>query len=161
MILSKVIKRFLLIFLLAGILGGAIFGFLLSLCVFGLIYRPELCIFFSMIISLFYIPGVWRAIKNKTYPVIIRKLFEIVFFASVLNAMFLIEEGIIEFNSFDWYVVYICVGLVIILMTTFIILESYFAQSWLFREINHIINGMQIYGLLPNEENEEKEEKKK
>lgn len=148
------VTKFIIIFFLAGILGGALFGFTFALCILGLIYSPELCLFFSLIISLFYIPSIWRQIKQKTYLVIIRKFIEILFFATLLNCLFLLEEEIITFNSLEWNVIYICLAITIFPLTIYLILEEYYNESWLYKEISHIVNGMQIYGLLPKDEKE-------
>lgn len=149
--MSNKIVRFLIIFILAGILGGMVFGFTLALCVLGLIYSPELFVLLSFIISLFYIFSIWRQIKNKTYLVIIRKFIEIIFFASLLNAMFILEAELLTFNTSDWNIIYMCLGITTFPLVFYLILEEYYNESWLYKEIEHIIKGMQIYGILPKD----------
>ena len=150
---EKIIK-FLLVFFIAGILGGTLFGFMFSFVILSIIYNPILCFIFSAIVFLFFIPSIWKQIKLKRYFVIIRKLFAIFFFGTLLTAMLLLEESMISFNKFDWTVIYICVPLVLIPFTIYLILEEYYNKSWLYKEIQHIIKGMQHYGLLPKEDKE-------
>jgi hypothetical protein len=150
------IIKFFVIFFLAGIIGGCIFGFMLALGVLALYHGPEICLVFAVIASLFYIPGVWRIIKQKTYLVIFRKIVEIIFISAFLTAMFLLEEESMLSSPFDWNVIYVCLALSIFTLTFYLILEEYFNQSWLCQEINHIINGMQMYGLLKKEKQIEK-----
>jgi hypothetical protein len=70
-----------------------------------------------------------------------------------LTALFCLEEELILFNNFDWIIIYICLGIVIILLTFYLLLEEYFNQSRIYLELNHIIKGMQFYGILPKETN--------
>jgi hypothetical protein len=150
--MSKPITKFIVVFFLAGILGGAIFGIMLALLVLGIFYNPFIFGAASLIVSLFYIPGIWKILtKYKTYPVIIRKVFEVLLVSGFLTAMFSLEEGTISFGSFDWTIIYFCLGIVIIPLTLYLLLAEYFNQSRIYKEIEHIKNGMQLYGILPNE----------
>lgn len=146
---SKTIGQFLIIVILAGILGGAVFGFLLSLLVLSLYYNLVTCIVFSFFVFPFYIWSFWKQFKKRRWFVIIRNFFAIFLIACFLTVMFSLEEGIITFNNFDWLIIYICLGFVILTFTTFVIISEYFPESRIYKEGEHIINGMILSGLLP------------
>lgn len=145
---SESIKKFLLIISLGGVLGGAIIGITLALLIFPLIYAIETVIFFTAIVFIFFIPGICLQIWRKKWIVIIRRIFFVVVISLFLSAMFLLEEGLIPFNAFDWSIIYICLVLGIIPLTLFLILSEYYNESKLYQEIEHVIKGMQLYGLI-------------
>jgi hypothetical protein len=61
---------------------------------------------------------------------------------------------IIPFNNYDLIIIYSCVGSVMVGFTFFLIISEYYPKSWIYLEIEHIIKGMQISGLLPESEDE-------
>jgi hypothetical protein len=148
------ILNFFLLFFVFGIIGGAMFGFMLALAVLAFIYNPIFSIIFSFIIFLFFIPGIWKQVKLGKFAYIIRKVFEAGFYGLLFSALFSLEEGIIPFSNFDIVVIYISLFLTIFPLTLFLILAAYYNNSWLYQEIKHIIKGMQLYGLLPEEDKE-------
>ncbi len=143
--------KFILVVFFAGLIGGGIFGFMFSLYVLTIYYNIEISIILTFFVGLFYIPSIWRQIRQKNWFVIIRKLIEIVIIGLGLATLFTLEEERITFSSFDWWIIYICTPLVFIPFTLYLVLEEFYNETRIYKEINHIVKGMQIYGLLPKE----------
>jgi hypothetical protein len=148
MMSDKIIK-FLLLFGLVGILCGAVCGFLISILILGLYYNPETFIFFTMLVFPFFLWSFWKQFRKGRWFVIIRRFFEIFFISGFLTAMFSLEEGIITFNDFDWLITYICLAFSIIGFIIFAVILEYYNESGIYKEAEHIINGMRMSGLLP------------
>lgn len=151
------IIKFLLAILLAGAVGGGLGGLTLGLIVLALIHDFLVSLMFSVLIFPFFLWSIFKNLKKRKWFVVLRRLIQAYFTACFLTAMFLLEEGSIEFDQKDQLILYICAGLGAILFTIFMVLAVYFPSNRLLVEIEHIIKGMQIVGLLS--ESPEKEEK--
>lgn len=153
---SNKIVKFLVIVGLAGVLGGVIFGFLLAFLVLALVYAYEVVPIFAMIVSLFYIWSIYKQTRQKRWFVVLRRFIEIFLISTFLTAWFAIEDGLINFNNFDWTIIYICIGLVATVFTIYLIIAEYFPKSWINIEIEHILRGMQLHGLISEFEKQKK-----
>lgn len=154
--MAKNIYKFLILFFFGGILAGGVFGIVLGLFMLPLIYDLESTIFFLAVVFIFFIPSICIQLWKKKWGVVIRRLFTAIAVGLFFTAMYALEEEIIPFNDFDWKIIYISVTAAIFLFTLFLILSEFYKDSWLNQEIEHIFKGMKLYGLLPEDEKEDK-----
>lgn len=154
----KTVFKFLLVAGIAGLICGAIFGFIFAFLCLGVIHNFEASIFFSVIIFPFFLWSIFKNLKRKQWFVIVRRFIQIVLVAAFVTAMFGLVQGTIPFSRFDWYMIYFCIAALSLLTTFLIVLAEYYNDGKIYNEIKHLIRGMQMSGLLP--ESEEEKEKK-
>jgi hypothetical protein len=152
---SVSIKKFVLLIFIGGFLCGGTLGITLALLVFPLIYDLETVIFITAIVFGLFLPSICLQIWRKKWALVIRRFFFVTIIGLFLSAMFVLEENLLEFNRFDWNVIYICLALGVIPFTLFLILSEFYNESKLYQEIDHVIKGMQIYGLVSKSPDDE------
>ena len=147
---EKISKAFFII-IIGGVVGGIGLGFLAFLIITPLVFTPIQSVVISGIIIFFYIPSIYRQIKNKTYLVIIRKIGAAIFLGLIFSAMVVFEAGEHDFSGINFYIFLGIILFVAIVWTFYITITEMFPKTRIAQELSHTIKGMQRFGLLPTD----------
>lgn len=141
--------------LLICLFGGGLAGFVFGLAVIAVVQNVIVSLALYPIVLVFFIWGIWKHLMIGRWLVVIRKLIEVYLVSCFLTIMYTFEESDLGFSAFEWNITFLFMAGAISFFSAYFIITQYFSESRIHREIEHLLRGMQIFGLLPGNDEEE------
>lgn len=137
-----------LFFALVGVYWGFIGGLIASMAAFTMRYCPFWCLGFTAFFVLFHLSDFLKFYREKNWLAFSGRLISLFAITAFLVSIFALAfGGFSTVDVFDAFGFIFLMILSIVAVTFWILLKQYGSQTWLYKELEKIVDGLYVLGV--------------